>query len=58
MATPAQVRDLIDRGVLAPRVETTLSALWSVAGAEIASLIETATQVVAGADASERAKAA
>ena len=58
MATPAQIRDLVDRGVLAPQAEAALSALWSVAGAGLAALIETATQVVAAADASERAKAA
>src|SRR5204863_7019944 len=31
LATPTQVHDLVDRGVLIPQAETALSALWSAA---------------------------
>ena len=54
MATPAQVRDLVDRGSLAPQAETVLSAVWSAAGrdavADIASIIEMGANVIAGLD--------
>jgi hypothetical protein len=54
MATPAQVRHLVDRGALAPQAETALSALWSAAGASaldnVASLIEMGALVIAGLD--------
>jgi superfamily II DNA or RNA helicase len=54
MATPAQVRDLVDRGSLAPQAETALSALWSAAGrdavSDIASIIEMGATVIAGLD--------
>ena len=62
MATPAQVRDLIDRGMLAPQAETVLSALWSVAGgrtvADVASLIEMGALAIAGLDESNAKRAA
>jgi superfamily II DNA or RNA helicase len=62
IATPAQVRDLVDRGALAPQAETALSALWSAAGAravaDVTSHIEMATLVLAGLDDGERARAA
>jgi hypothetical protein len=61
MATPAQVRDLVERGALAPQAETALSALWSTAGgavADAASLIEMATLVIAGLDQDRTARAA
>ena len=55
MATPAQVRDLVDRGSLAPQAETALfSALWSAAGrdsvTDIASIIEMGATVIARLD--------
>ena len=54
MATPAQVRDLVDRGSLAPQAETVLSAVWSAAGrdavADIGSIIEMGANVIAGLD--------
>ena len=62
MATPAQVRDLVDRGSLAPQAETALSALWSAAGrdavTDIASIIEMGAIVIAGLDESKIAIAA
>jgi hypothetical protein len=62
MATPAQVRELVDCGALAPQAETALSALWSAAGrsagADVPSLIEMGALVIAGLDAGEIAKAA
>jgi len=62
LATPAQVRELIERGVLAAQAETTLSALWSAAGkgaaVEASSLIETAALVLAGLAAGTTAQAA
>ena len=61
-ATPAQIRDLVDRGAFAPQAEATLSALWSTAGgrgvADIVSLIDTATLALAGNNDRKRAKAA
>ena len=51
-ATPAQMRDLVDRGAFASQAEAALSALWSPAGGrgvgDIISLIDNATLVVAG----------
>ena len=51
-ATPAQIRDLVDRGAFASQAEAALSALWSPAGGrgvgDIISLIDNATLVVAG----------
>ncbi len=62
IATPAQIRDLVDRGVFAPQAEAALSALWSAAGgrtvADLESLITDATLAVAGINDRERAKAA
>jgi len=62
MATPAQVRDLVDRGALPAQAETALAALWSTAGArpdpEVASLIEMGALVVAGLDEDKAARAA
>jgi hypothetical protein len=62
MATPAQVRDLVDRGALAPQAETALAALWPAKGAhavaDLASLVDMAALVIAGLDDGERAKAA
>ena len=61
MATPAQMRDLVERGALAPQAETALSALWSTTGgavADAASLIEMAALVVAGLDQEKTARAA
>jgi hypothetical protein len=62
MATPAQVRELVDRGALAPQAETALSALWSAAGrgavADVSSLIEMGALVIAGLDEGDIAKAA
>lgn len=62
MAAPAQVRDLVDRGALAPQAETVLATLWPVGGArtvtDLASLIDMAALVIAGLDDGERAKAA
>ncbi len=54
IATPAQVRDLVDRGILAAQAETALSDLWSVAGgrtvADVESLIGMGTLAIAGLD--------
>ena len=54
MATPAQVRDLVDRGILAAQAEAALSELWSVAGgravADVESLIGMGTFAIAGLD--------
>jgi hypothetical protein len=62
MATPAQVRHLVDRGALAPQAETALSALWAAAGrsavGNVASLIEMGALVIAGLDGAEIATAA
>jgi hypothetical protein len=61
MATPAQMRDLVERGALAPQAETALSALRSPAGgvaADAASLIEMAALAVAGLDQEKAARAA
>jgi hypothetical protein len=62
MATPAQMRHLVDRGALAPQAETALSALWSAAGASavgnVASLIEMGALVIAGLDEGNIATAA
>jgi hypothetical protein len=67
LATPAQIRDLVQRGALAPQAETALSTLWSAAAldakgaraaADAASVIEMATLVVASVDDARRAEAA
>jgi superfamily II DNA or RNA helicase len=62
IATPAQVRDLIDRGALAVQAETALSALWSAEGtraaADVTSLIEMGALVIAGLDDGKAARAA
>jgi superfamily II DNA or RNA helicase len=67
LATPAQVRDLVERGALAPQAETALSALWSTAALDAkgarapldtASVIEMAALVVAGIDDARTARAA
>ena len=62
MATPAQVRDLVDRGALVPQAELALSALWSSAGAgaldKLPSLIEMGALVIAGLDEGQIATAA
>ncbi len=62
MATPAQVRHLVDRGALAPQAETALSALWSAAPGSalgnVASLIEMGALVIAGLDDGKIATAA
>jgi uncharacterized membrane protein len=46
IATPAQIRDLVDRGVFVPQAEAALSTLWSTAGgravADLESLIDDA----------------
>jgi superfamily II DNA or RNA helicase len=61
-ATPAQIRDLVDRGAFASQAEAALSALWSTAGGrgvgDIISLIDNATLAVAGINDRKRAKAA
>ena len=61
-ATPAQIRDLVDRGVFASQAEAALSALWSTAGGrdvgDIISLIDNATLALAGINDRKRAKAA
>jgi hypothetical protein len=62
IATPAQVRDLVDRGVLATQAEAALSALWSVAGgrtySDVESLIGMGALAIAGFDKSETKKIA
>src|SRR5258707_1103655 len=54
IATPAQIRGLIERGALSPQAEEALATLWSVASgrnkADATSLIETAALVLAGLD--------
>ena len=54
IATPAQIRDLVDRGILASQAEAALSVLWSVAGgravADVESLIGMGTFAIAGID--------
>ena len=52
LATPAQMRDLIARGALAPQAESALAALWSGSGAaaDVAGLIEQAAIVLSGLD--------
>ena len=57
MATPAQIRDLVDRGILAAQATAALSELWSVAGgrtvADVTSLIGMGTLAIAGLDESK-----
>jgi superfamily II DNA or RNA helicase len=62
IATLAQIRDLVERGVFAPQLEAALAALWSMTGApvvaELESLIADATLAVAGINDQGQAKAA
>ena len=62
IATPAQIRELVNRGVFAPQAEAALSTLWSTAGgravADLESLIDNAMLAVASINDRERAKAA
>jgi hypothetical protein len=62
IATPAQIHDLVRRGMFAPQAEAALSALWSTAGeravSDLESLIANATLAVAGINNREQAKAA
>ena len=50
MATPIQIRDLVERSVLPPEAMTTLAALWPAAGAssraEVGGLLDTTAQVL------------
>ena len=50
-ATPAQIRDLVDRGALASQAATALAALWpggvAPSGSEIADLLAATDRVVA-----------
>ena len=62
IATPAQVHDLVDRGILAPQAAAALSALWPVAGrpttVDVASIIEMGALTIAGLDESDDRRAA
>ena len=62
VATPAQIRDLVDRGILAAQAEAALSDLWSVAGgrtvANVESLIGMGALAIAGLDESNNKRAA
>jgi hypothetical protein len=62
LATPMQVRDLVQRGALAPQAETALSALWSAASrsanADVDSLIDAGALVIAGLGGADWAQAA
>jgi hypothetical protein len=62
IATPAQVRDLVDRGILAAQAEAALSDLWSVAGgrtvADVESLIGMGALAIVGFDESNNKSAA
>jgi hypothetical protein len=62
LATPRQVHDLVDRGVLIPQAETALSALWSAAsgkaGVDVVPHIDTGARVVASLGETDVAKAA
>ena len=62
LATPAQIRDLLDRGALPRQADGVLSALWPATGmpaiAEAASLVESASLLIAALDERERARAA
>jgi hypothetical protein len=59
MATPAQTRDLVDRGALPPQATATLAALWPGAGApsnaEMGSLLEATAGVLAACDVVDKA---
>ncbi len=50
LATPAQMRDLIARGALAPQAESALAALWSGSSTavDVAALVEQAARVISG----------
>ena len=62
IATPAQIRDLVDRGVFVPQAEAALSTLWSIAGgravADLESLIDNAILAAERINDRERTKAA
>ena len=62
VATPAQICDLVDRGILAAQAEAALSDLWSVAGgrtvANVESLIGMGALAIAGLDESNNKRAA
>ena len=62
LATPRQVHDLVDRGVLIPQAETALSALWSAAsgkaGVDVDPHIDTGARVIASLGEADVAKAA
>ena len=62
IATPAQVSDLVVRGILAAQAEAALSDLWSVAGgrsvADVESLIGMGALAIAGLDESNNKRAA
>ena len=62
LATPRQVHDLVDRGVLIPQAETALSALWSAAsgkaGVDVVPHIDTGARVIASLGEADVAKAA
>ena len=62
MATPAQLRDLVERGALPGPADAVIAALWPPVGApaiaDVASLIEAAAVVLAGLESGERAIAA
>ena len=62
IATPAQVRDLVDRGILGAQAEAALSDLWSAAGgrtvADVESLIGMGALAIAGFDESHNKSAA
>src|SRR5262249_37609554 len=62
IATPTQIRGLVERGALSPRGEEALATLWSVASgrseADASSLIEITALVLAGSDEGGTQKAA
>ena len=62
IATPTQVHDLVDRGILAAQAEAALSALWSVAGgrtfSDVESLIGMGALAISGFDESNNKSAA
>ena len=60
IAAPAQIRDLVDRGVFAPPAEAALSTLWATAGGrtitDLESLIDDAMLAAARKNDREQAK--
>jgi hypothetical protein len=62
LATPTQVRDLVERGALIPQAESALSALWSAAtgkaGVDADPLIEVGMRVITSLGEADVAKAA